>query len=296
MMVGMREAGGSLGASLRSWRDRLSPHDAGITAHQGRRAPGLRREEVAQLAGLSVVYVVRLEQGRAVSPSAQVVAALARALQLSRVERDHLYRVAGLLPPADAQIGSHVPPGVQRMVSRLGNAAFAVFRADWQLLTWNPLWASLQGDPLVLPVGERNLLKVTFLDGRASRSLRPTETVLGDEPFQASLVADVRLTVGNYPRDDQLAALVAGLRAHSPTFRALWASGVVDHGESAVKTIHHPDVGPVTLDLDVLTVPGADLRIVVCSAATGSEDATRLALIGAGAGPGRSDPAVVAGP
>ncbi|GAA3415625.1 helix-turn-helix transcriptional regulator [Streptosporangium vulgare] len=102
------------GSLLRSWRDRLSPADAGFTVTPGRRALGLRREELAQLAGLSVDYVLRLEQSRAKNPSAQVVGALARALQLSRAERDQLYRSAGLLPPQDGMISAHVPPSIQR--------------------------------------------------------------------------------------------------------------------------------------------------------------------------------------
>lgn len=271
----MTESSDSMGALLRAWRDRLSPHDAGITATHGRRAPGLRREELAQLAGVSVVYLVRLKQDRAMNPSAQVAGALARALQLSRVERDHLYRVAGLLPPADSHIDSFIPPGVQRMVARLGNAAVAVFRADWQLLTWNPLWAAVQGDPLALLASERSLLKVVFLDGLARRSLRFTEAVHGDDALQAALVADVRLTASHCPRDPHFAALLAD----SPAFRTLWASGVVDRHESTIKTIHHPDVGPISLDLDVMTVPGADLRIVVYSAPANSEDSTKLELI-----------------
>jgi transcriptional regulator with XRE-family HTH domain len=279
MMDGMKHTVDSLGASLRAWRDRLAPQDVGITATHARRARGLRREELAQLAGLSVGYIVRLEQGRAVSPSAQVVGALARALQLSRTERDYLYVTAGLLPPPDAQIDSHIPPSVQRVVSRLGNAAFAVFRADWQLLTWNPLWAALQGDPLALPVAERNLLKTMFLDGPAKDCLRITEVVGGDDVFLASLVADLRVTVGHYPRDRELAALIANLQANSPTFRTLWASGVVDRHESATKIIRHPDVGTISLDLDVMTVRGADLRIVVYTAAANSEDSTKLELI-----------------
>src|SRR6201996_5340407 len=89
-----------LGATIRAWRDRLTPADVGLPARRTRRAAGLRREELADLAGVSVDYVVRLEQGRATTPSAQVVSALARALRLSRPERDHLYRLAGLRPPA----------------------------------------------------------------------------------------------------------------------------------------------------------------------------------------------------
>src|SRR3954469_10508722 len=97
----------SLAATLRVWRDRLGPGEVGLPARRSRRAAGLRREELADLAGVSVDYVVRLEQGRATTPSAQVVAALARALQLTRAERDHLYGLAGLQPPGDRRISDH---------------------------------------------------------------------------------------------------------------------------------------------------------------------------------------------
>lgn len=124
-----------------------APSTAGLPVARGRRAAGLRREELADLAGVSVDYIVRLEQGRATTPSASVVASLARALQLSAAERDHLYRLAQLVPPVDGAISDHLPPGVQRVLARLGDVAVAVFAADWQLVWWNRGWAALLGDP-----------------------------------------------------------------------------------------------------------------------------------------------------
>src|SRR6478735_226783 len=116
----MSDPHGDLGALIRSWRDRLSPADVGLRTGNTRRAVGLRREELASLAALSVDYVVRLEQGRARRPSAQVTASLARALQLTDAERDHLFVVAGLLPPSPSEVPAHIPPSVQRLVARLG--------------------------------------------------------------------------------------------------------------------------------------------------------------------------------
>src|SRR3954462_2240176 len=107
-----------LGAVIRTWRDRRPPSAAGLPAARSRRAAGLRREELADLAGISVDYVVRLEQGRATTPSAQVVAALARALQLGDAERDPLYRLARLVPAGGRMISDHIPPGVYRLVNR----------------------------------------------------------------------------------------------------------------------------------------------------------------------------------
>ena len=174
----------TLGAALRRWRDRLSPHDVGLPRRSGRRAPGLRREELAHLAGLSVDYVVRLEQGRATSPSAQVVATLARALQLQPPECDHAYRLAGLLPPAPGTISTHVPAGVQRMLARLDEFPVGVFSADWTLLTWTPSWAALIGDPSARTPEQLNLVRAVFVDGpsglASGRSV--TTTTTGSRP------------------------------------------------------------------------------------------------------------------
>jgi PAS domain-containing protein len=151
-----------LGPTIRAWRDRLPPSAAALPVGRTRRAAGLRREELAELAGMSVDYVVRLEQGRATTPSAQVVASLARALQLAPAERDHLYRLAGLVPPADGTVSHHIPPGVHRVLSRLGDVPVAVFAADWQMIWWNHSWAALLGDPSPSPLELRNFARDRF--------------------------------------------------------------------------------------------------------------------------------------
>ncbi|WP_425413472.1 helix-turn-helix domain-containing protein, partial [Nonomuraea maritima] len=135
---------------------------AGLPVVRKRRAVGLRREEPADLAGVSVDYVVRLEQGRATTPSASVLVSLARALQLSTAERDHLYRPAGIVPPADGTICDHLPPGMQRMLVRLGDVPVAVFAADWELVWRNHGWAALLGDPLAAPPRMRNFARDRF--------------------------------------------------------------------------------------------------------------------------------------
>src|SRR4051812_7034215 len=120
-----------LGPTLRAWRNRLSPSAAGLPSGRARRAAGLRREELADLAGISVDYVVRLEQGRSTTPSAQVVAALARALQLSDAERDHLYRLARLPAPPKGHVPRHPPTGGQRAPHRLGRGRASGSPAAW---------------------------------------------------------------------------------------------------------------------------------------------------------------------
>jgi transcriptional regulator with XRE-family HTH domain len=266
----------TLGGLLRAWRDRLSPADAGITASRTRRAAGLRREELADLAGLSVDYIVRLEQGRANHPSVQVVGALARALHLNDAERDHLYRTAGLLPPTKSRISTHIPPGVQRLIARLGDNPLAAFTADWSLLSWNPLWSALQGDPNAMPTAQRNLARMIFGDGEIRRYLRPSMSVNGSDQFEAAIVADLRTASSTYPNDPGLRSVIRELRRTSPVFDEHWTRAAVGYHTTDQKTITHPDVGTITLDCDVLTVPGSDLKLVVFSAPTGSPDAEKL--------------------
>ncbi|MEU5844715.1 helix-turn-helix transcriptional regulator [Saccharopolyspora shandongensis] len=267
------------GRLLHSWRDRLSPSDAGFPVAVGRRAPGLRREEVAQLAGLSVDYVLRLEQGRARNPSAQVVGALARALQLSRAERDQLYRVAGLLPPQDGTISTHVSPGIQRLAARLGDVPIGVFTADWTLVWWNSMWSALHGDPAELPAAERNLARALFGDGPARATLRPVRSERGEEAFAASIVADLKDAVSRYPADARLGNLVQELRGASGAFAHLWATATLAPHETERKTIRHPEIGDILLDCDILIAPGTELRMVTYTAAAGSSDAGKLDLL-----------------
>lgn len=264
----------TLGTALRRWRDRLSPLDVGRTARPGRRAAGLRREELAEIAGLSVDYVVRLEQGRATSPSAQVVASLARALQLDPMERDHAYRLAGLLPPREGTISTHIPAGVQRMLARLGDLPVGVFSADWTLLSWTPAWAVLLGDPGARTRAERNLVRAVFAAGPRGLAAWP---VLNDgDALSRALVADLRTALVDHPRDRGLIDLVADMRAGSTEFTRLWDEGAVGLHVSARKIIVHPQVGELTCDCDVLTVPGCDVRLVVYTVAAGSSDAEKL--------------------
>ena len=265
----------TLGTALRRWRDRLSPHDVGLTVRPGRRASGLRREELADLAGLSVDYVVRLEQGRATGPSAQVVAALARALQLQPAERDHAHRLAGLLPPAAGTISTHVPAGVQRMLARLADLPVGVFSADWTLLVWTQAWATLIGDPGNRTPDQLNLVRAVFTDGPSGLASWPVRQDV-DGALQSALVSDLRGALVDHPRDPGLIALVTELRATSAPFAELWDQGAVGVHVSARKTVEHPQVGDVHCDCDVLTVPGSSLRLVVYTVATGSADAEKL--------------------
>ncbi|GAA2860974.1 transcriptional regulator [Actinoplanes cyaneus] len=267
----MSSAENDLGGLLRAWRDRCAPADVGLTAHGRRRARGLRREELAGLAGVSVDYLVRLEQGRSRRPGPPIVAALARALQLDEQETAVLHQAAGLPAPSSRAVPVHVPPGVQRLVTRMADYPVAVFAADWTLITWNAMWSALSGDPAGWPAAGRNLIRATFCRAPGESAAHGP-----DEDIERALVADLRQAVTSYPADEHLRSLVADVAEASPRFRELWNSGVAGRHASSRKVVRHRLVGELVLDCDVLTVPGSDLRIIVYTAAAGSPDAERL--------------------
>ncbi|MCX4972759.1 MULTISPECIES: helix-turn-helix transcriptional regulator [unclassified Streptomyces] len=262
------------GHAVRRWRDRVSPEAAGLPAGGHRRAAGLRREELALLAGISVDYVTRLEQGRAANPSEQVVEALGRALRLSGAEREHLFHVAGLVPPGQGTVPAFITPSVQRLLDRLTGTPVAVSDAAWTLLLANPLYVALMGER---HGNERNAVWRNFLGSGNSRVRHTPE---GLRTLEAVQVAELRATAIRYPADQRLRKLIAELRANSARFAELWESGAVGRPEASRKTIDHPQVGPLTLDCDVLSVAGSDLRIMIYTAEPGTEDAERMALLG----------------
>ncbi len=268
-----------LGATVRAWRDRLSPAAAGLPRGRTRRASGLRREELAELAGISVDYVVRLEQGRSTTPSAQVVGALARALRLTVAERDHLYHLAGLVPPARGEISDHIPPGVHRVLNRLGDAAVAVFAADWQLIWWNRGWAALLGDPSPAPPALRNFARDSFpVDGEGPRLSHWPVTSFARDAVHTAIVSDLRRATGRFPNSLRLTRLIDVLTKGNRRFAELWAAGTVGSHREDRKIIEHPAVGPIAVDCDVLTDGDAELKIVILTAAADTEDETRLRL------------------
>lgn len=260
------------GQAVRRWRDRVVPEAAGLPVGGHRRAAGLRREELAALAGISVDYVTRLEQGRATNPSEQVVEALGRALRLSGAERTHLFHLAGLVPPGQGTVPAYITPGVQRMLDRLTGTPVAVFDAACTLLLANPLYEALMGEHRG---DERNAVWRNFL-GSGSRVRHTPESLLA---LKTAQVAQLRAAADRYPADQRVKRLIAELRANSDQFAELWNSGSVGGPEGARKIIDHPEVGALTLDCDILSVVGPDLRIMVYTAEPGTEDAERLALL-----------------
>ncbi|MBE1875696.1 helix-turn-helix transcriptional regulator [Myceligenerans pegani] len=259
---------------LRAWRDRVSPASVGLPAGAGRRARGLRREELAALAGVSVDYIVRLEQGRAANPSPQLLGALAVALRLDDAERDHLFRVAGAAPPRRGAVPRHITPGVQRVIDRLGSIPLAVFTATHEIVRWNRLWAALLGDPSEYVGIDRNFVWRHFIHGTPEVEYDDEHA----EEFAADLVADLRAALGRYPHDAPLMQLISRLRAESPEFENRWSTARIAEHRSSKKVIR-TKVGRITVDCDVLAVPGSDLRVVAYTAAPGTEDAARLDLL-----------------
>ncbi|GHB26714.1 transcriptional regulator [Streptomyces clavifer] len=265
---------GELAAILRAWRERLTPHMAGLPANTARRTKGLRREELAVLAGVSVDYIVRLEQGRASAPSAQVCAALAQALQLGDTEQEHLFRLAGHATDG-GRISRLVPASIRRLVERTGERPMAVFDAMWNLLLWNRLWATLAGDPSQVREADRNLLWLHFTGTSDCHLYGPGSA----EALDASLVADLRRSTGRYPDDAQLRQLVARLDETSPRFRELWQRHeIAEHGPT-IKRVVRSEVGTLDLDCDILTTQRQDQRILMYTAEPGSESDSKLALL-----------------
>src|ERR1700733_13363778 len=188
------------GRAVRRWRDRVQPAAAGVPDGGRRRAVGLRREELAGLAGISVDYLTRLEQGRATSPSVQVVEALARALRVSDAERDLLFRLAGHATPGLDVVSSRITPSVQRLLDRLTITPVAVFDATWTLLIANAPYDALMGPTTSWRGNERNSVWRNLV-GPGTRVVHSPDE---QAEFEALLVADLRLTSSRYPADQRL--------------------------------------------------------------------------------------------
>ncbi|MFI2486121.1 helix-turn-helix transcriptional regulator [Promicromonospora kroppenstedtii] len=265
-----------LGPAVRHWRDRVSPASVGVPVGARRRATGLRREELAQLAGISVDYLTRLEQGRATAPSDQVVEALARGLRLSDPERELLFRLAGLTAPGPGMVSVRIPVSVQRLLDRFDGHPVVVHDAMWNLVTANAAYDALMGRTTAWQGLERNAVWRHLL-GPASRVVHTDEE---EAELVAGLVADLRLTAGRYPADPRLRRLVSELRARSAEFTRLWEAIDLPPQESPgrLKVVDHPEVGRIRTDCDTLVVAGDDLRIMVYTCEPGSPDAERLAL------------------
>ncbi|CAM5382335.1 MULTISPECIES: helix-turn-helix transcriptional regulator [Streptomyces] len=260
---------------LRRGRARLAPSDVGLTPGSRRRTPGLRREEVAQLAGMSVDYYTRLEQSRGPRPSRQMLTALARALRLTDDERDHLFHLAGEEPPRHETSSEHVRPGLLLILDRLHDTPAQVVSDCGQVLAQNALARALVGDVMSRPRRERNLTRNFFLDPD-SRALFPPEDFDG---LARSQVANLRAVAAARPDDPEPAGLVAELRAGSAEFARLWDEHEVARRDHATKRFVHPLVGVLELDCEVMVSHQHRHLLVVHSARPGTEAHERLQLL-----------------
>ena len=261
---------------LKAARARIAPEEVGLPSGPRRRVVGLRREEVAQLAGLSVDYVVRLEQGRGPRPSTQVLTALTRALRLERDERDQVFRLAGSAPPLAGRIEMSVRPSVLRLLQRLTDLPALVLSAKGDVLAHNPMADALLGDPTGWPAGQRNIICQRFLGTGITRvALTPEE----DEALAQQSIGLLRTALSRCPQDPDLRALIDELNAGSEHFRSRWSDGRSTASRSMHKTIDHPELGRLVLDCDTLLLPDTDQSLIVYSAAAGTREASALEML-----------------
>ncbi|MBO0810412.1 MAG: helix-turn-helix domain-containing protein [Microlunatus sp.] len=266
----------AFGSFLRSRRERVLPTDVGLPAGRRRRTPGLRREEVAQLAYISTEYYTRLEQARGPRPSREVLEGLVVALRLSGAERDHLYLLAGISPALPPGPPREVRASIRTLLRRLPLAAATVNSAIFEVLAWNDLAAALMEDFSAVPPRDRNLARLAFL-GPESDGLRLYGLSDLDE-FRRSVAVGLRGAMAKYPNADEVGSLVAELRSGSAEFDQLWTAAEIEATGTLRKTFHHRLVGPVTVNCDVLDVAGLDQQVVIYTADPGSssEEALRL--------------------
>ncbi|MCT9076859.1 helix-turn-helix transcriptional regulator [Streptomyces fulvoviolaceus] len=260
---------------LRRGRARLDPSDVGLASGPRRRTPGLRREEVASLAGMSVDYYTRLEQSRGPRPSRQMLTALARALRLTDDERDHLFHLTGEEPPRRDSPSAHVRPGLLLVLDRLHDTPAQVVSDMGDVLAQNAMSRALAGDAFARPPQERNLTRRFFLDP-AARELFPPEDLA---EHARSQVANLRAVTAARPDDPEPAALVAELLSSSEEFACLWDEHEVALRRSSTKRFRHPLVGLLELDCEVLLSHEHQQLLIVHTARPGTESYERLQLL-----------------
>lgn len=273
--------GGDLGTFLRTRRAALRPGQVSLPTYGQRRVPGLRREELAELAGVSSTYYTRLEQGLATNASDQVLDAVARALRLSAVERAHLFELSrgarpALREPDDEGLARK---GLVRLLDSMADAPAILLGRRHDILAWNRLGHALLAPHLPFDAPDDlaqrpNKIGLLFLDP-ASRSL------YREWEFEAELaVASLHYVAAQFPGDVALTRLIGELTVASRDFARIWAEHPVELCISGRKRYHHPEVGRIDLDYEVLHVPGDDgQRFLIHTAQPGSPDEAALRLL-----------------
>ncbi len=257
---------------LRSRRARLSPADVGLPPGLRRRTPGLRREEVAELAGIGTTWYTWLEQGRDIRVSADVLDNLARALRLTPDERAHLFRVAHRQPPPRAFAPwEEASPSARRLLATFGRAPAYITGRRWDLLAWNAAAAAVFGDFGALPDGARNMVRLIFTDGELRRRF------VDWEGAARGVLALFRADRGRYPDDPWFAEVIDDLRRVSPEFGRWWPRHDVRERAAERKEIEHPVVGRLVLEPTTLQLAGSpDLKLVVYAPLPEEDTARKL--------------------
>jgi transcriptional regulator with XRE-family HTH domain len=273
------DAARELSEFLTGRRAKVTPEQVGLRSYGRRQVPGLRREEVASLAGVSVEYYKRLERGNASGASDSVLEALADALQLDDAERAHLFdlaRAASPIPVRRARRASSqkVRPVVQRIVDSIGApATLSNMRGDY--LAANALGRALYAPLFESPEQPPNSARFTFLDPAAQQFFPDWEKLARD------VVANLRSEAGRNPHDRALTDLVGELSMRSEPFRKWWAAHDVRYHQTGRKRLHHPTVGELELDYEVMEIAAdSRLRLAVFTAEPGSRSAEALDLLG----------------
>ncbi|QJT02170.1 helix-turn-helix domain-containing protein [Streptomyces asoensis] len=265
---------GDLGDFLRSRRARIQPEEVGLPSHGRRRVPGLRREEVAQLAGVSVDYYIRLEQGRGPSVSDAVLDAVGRVLRLDDTEHAYLHAVARPRKPAGRPAAPRVRAGVQSLLDSMERTPAFVLDQRMDVLAWNTLADAVFGYGRTGPEG-RNIPRHVFLDP-GSQDFYPEWSAVA-----VQCVAHLRVLAGHHQDDRRLTALVGELSLKSDDFRRLWADHPVRECAYGVKRIQHPVAGLLTFPYETLAVSAdPDQSLLVYTPEAGSETEERLRLLG----------------
>jgi transcriptional regulator with XRE-family HTH domain len=264
-----------LGDFLRRRREALQPEDVGLARSPRRRTPGLRREEVAQLATMSTDYLNRLEQGRSPQPSEQMLTAVARALRLSDDERGHLFRLAGHPAPERTGGSSHVAPAMLRILDRLRDTPAQVVNEFGETLVQTAPAKALLGDATALT----GLARVTVYRWFARPASRDVYARDDHDERARAFVAELRSAYVRYGDDSLAGRVVRALDDESPEFRTLWAEHEVREKHPATKRFVHPEIGTFTLDCQTLLDTDTGQRLLVFTATPGTPDAEKLALL-----------------
>ena len=287
-MSGSTNDTGQLGQFLQARRSQLRPQDIGLPTYgERRRVPGLRREELAQLAGVSASYYTRLEQGQSDNASPEVLDAIARALDLDESERLHLHSLAEAgrrRTPVRRPAPERVTATTLELLAALGDVPALVLGRRSDVLAWNRLGHALFAGHLDVngpdrPADRPNMAKMVFLDAHVR------EMYVHWPAKAKAVVGTLRLAVGQHPDDAALHALVGELTAKSEVFASLWADHRVKAFDVPVYDMRHPLVGPLTLTQQTLSPGGDGHRVVIATAQPGSASQSALRLLAQAVGP-----------